>query len=360
MAVSYRAEFDVLRLGSTAPLDRARLTDLVQTEPLDWPWIARAAIFHRVHPFLHRALQNIEASLVPDAVLERLAAVTHAAAARNLFGLDELNRVLGRLNTEGVRALSFKGPVLSYVAYGDERVRDSADLDILVSPQDIETVDRLLRRENYRRLNSDSSPTHRRIRFFFEKEHHYARGELAFNLDVHTAAVKPGLGRWVPFQTLYDRAQTVQIDGCSFTTLSVEDSLQLLCFHGAKDRWVRLRRICDVNALVHRHPHLDWDAVLRRAHASRCERMLCLGLYLANRVFSLTLPGSIMHVIERHPSITKWGDLLAERLPRRCDELKWGSLAKRMTYPLAIQDTLGRKMRYATYAGIGKLIRRIT
>jgi hypothetical protein len=52
----------------------------------------------------------------------------------------------------------------------------------------------------------------------------------------------------------------------------------------------------------------------------------------------------------------RWAAVLAARLPRRIDQSAWGSLSERITYPLAIQDTLRHKARYATYAGLRKAL----
>jgi hypothetical protein len=279
--------------------------------------------------------------------------------AWNRFALDELDRVMRLLDRSGMPTLVFKGPVLGRLAYGDENLRPSVDLDILVPADQLGHVDALIRKEGYRRLNPDASPLRRRIRFLFQHEHHYARGELVYNLDIHATAVKPSLGYRIPFETLHARAQEIQIGDRSFLTPSVEDMLQLLCYHGAKDRWVRLRRICDINELVRRHPDLEWEAVLTRARVARGERIVALGLHLAHTVLDLPLPESVRRFMDQHPSMIAWGNRLAARLPRRVDEMAWGSLRERVAYPLAIQDTLAGKVRYAAYAGMGKLVSRI-
>jgi len=105
---------------------------------------------------------------------------------------------------------------------------------------------------------------------------------------------------------------------------------------------------------------LDWEAVLARARVGRCERIVALGLHMAHTVLDLPLPEQVQRFIDQHPSMIAWGNRLAARLPGRIDETAWGSLRERVAYPLAIQDTLAGKVRYATYAGLGKLVSRIT
>jgi len=354
-------EFDVVRLSARSIQGELALQGIeAQSSTLDWARVAQQAKFHRVHPLVHHTLQQLECVSLPAKIRAWFEETSRAAVAWNRFGLDELDAILRLLERSGLQALVFKGPVFSHLAYGDAGLRHSVDLDVLIQPEHMSTVDEMLRDEEYRRLNPDSSPLRRRIRFFFQKEHHYARGELVFNLDIHTAAVAPTFNPGISFEGLYQRAQTVTIREGRFRTPATEDLLLLLCLHGAKDRWARLKRICDINELTRSHPDLNWEAVLVRARVAECERIVALGLHLARTVLDLPLPGQVRRFIDQHPLMIEWGNRLASRLPRRLDEPAWGSLRERVTYPLAIQDTPTGKVRYATYAALGKLMSRIT
>src|SRR4051812_2924942 len=52
--------------------------------------------------------------------------------------------------------------------------------------------------------------------------------------------------------------------------------------HGAKHMWRSLGWICDLVALLHTVPELDWDALHARAEKLRVKRALGMGLYLAH------------------------------------------------------------------------------
>ena len=206
--------------------------------------------------------------------------------ARNLFLLQELARVLEYLEGHGVPALAFKGPVLSMLAYGSPGVRFCADLDVLIPSADIETVDALLRQDDYTRLNPDPSPARRRIRYFFEREHHYIRGNNVYNIDVHAAPITPRFSYPVSFNTLQARATTVEIRGTAFPTCGVEDLIVLLCYHGAKDRWARLSRIADLYGVMQRQDMWDASSLVERARHTQGARILALGLSLVATVYS--------------------------------------------------------------------------
>jgi hypothetical protein len=83
------------------------------------------------------------------------------------------------------------------------------------------------------------------------------------------------------------------LGGYEVLTFSAEDGLPILCIHGSKDFWERLSWIADISELIQAYPELDWDAALRRARSLHAERMLHVGLALANRVLSAPLPEAI-------------------------------------------------------------------
>jgi hypothetical protein len=350
--------FDVVRLCATTDAEKEVLQNrLSPVCCVDWNQVFNQACFHRVEPLVHHTLRQltpVDASEPPDWALFREEA--HAARARGQFGLDELHRVLCRFEQVGVPALTFKGPVLGSMAYGEVGLRSSVDLDLLVRPRDMDTVDSTLRDSGYRPLNADVSRLHRRIRFFLEREHHYAQGPAVFNLDVHTTPVKPSFAYRASFQTLYRRAQSVTVGPRDFMAPSVEDLLLILCYHGAKDRWARLKRICDVNELVRHSSSLDWGALLKGAERLKATRILALGLFMAQRTLETPLPPHVVDFVVKHSAMVRWGNVLVERLPDRVNESQWGSPTERIMYPLAVQDTVRQKARYALVTGVGKLV----
>ena len=59
---------------------------------------------------------------------------------QNMLMTSELIKVLKILEENNIEAISFKGPVLSQLAYGDVVSRQYCDLDILINIKDFESV----------------------------------------------------------------------------------------------------------------------------------------------------------------------------------------------------------------------------
>src|SRR5262249_23760549 len=144
--------------------------------------------------------------------------------------------------------------------YGDASLRSSSDLDILVSPRDLEAVSAMLVSLGY---GSNDSPTGRYDRlhthniFFYHRE--LPPVELHFHLLVTFGTTLPAdtfLSRSFPYQTR---------EGPVCHVLSAEDEVFYLCLHAAHHEFARFSWLYDIRTLLRMHPALDWGAVRSRA-----------------------------------------------------------------------------------------------
>lgn len=113
-------------------------------EAADWNSLIQLAAFHRVAPLLYKRLRNTCPQVVPASVLTDLEAYVRSVAIRSLLLTGELVRLLKRLEAQGIPAISFKGPALASLLYGDPALRHFDDLDILVRQEDYASAKRLL------------------------------------------------------------------------------------------------------------------------------------------------------------------------------------------------------------------------
>ena len=83
---------------------------------------------------------------------------------------------------------------------------------------------------------------------------------------------------------IWKRCGSLSFGGANVTTLSPEDLLLFLCVHGSRHLWLRLQWLCDVAQLVRRHATMNWDRVVEQAKIAGGQRMLFLGIFLANDI----------------------------------------------------------------------------
>jgi hypothetical protein len=272
----------------------------------DWAGFLRLMDAQGTGPLAASALLSVDADLVPEEVRATLRERVQVGALRAAVQVPELVSILEALEARGVVAITHKGPALSALAYGRTGVRDSVDLDLVVRDHDFTAAEQVLRERGYRR----NSPGDLRPRLeagwrkaWNETEFVSADGWIYVDLHWH---VYP---RQFPFRVdparLWSRPARVALGGGEVRVFPAEAMLGLLCLHGAKDTWLKLVWLCDVDRLVRVSPSLDWEEVQAFAEESRCRRAVGLGLLLAHRLFATPVPSEVLARIAEDETLVR-------------------------------------------------------
>ncbi len=260
--------------------------------PLDWDFVLSEATENSVGPLLDLNLRAVVPECVPAGVLERLKITCRANTVRCLFLAAELHKILELFRTAGIVAIPYKGPVLAEQAYGNLTLRDFDDLDIIVPQRDLTKAHEVMLGLGYQArfpwiLSKDSKTALVPGEYNYRDEKRRAVVELHTELTLRHFPVAPDIDRFV------QRLVKVMVAGQEVATFAPEDLLSALCVHGSKDFWDRISWIADVAELIQRHADLDWDAAFRTAESLRVERMVHLGLALADGLSQSPMPAEI-------------------------------------------------------------------
>ncbi|ESA34080.1 hypothetical protein N836_19005 [Leptolyngbya sp. Heron Island J] len=284
-------------------------------DQLDWDKMLKMAQFHRLLPLLHKFLTSSSSIKLPDCVLQELRR-RHLKNLGNNFSLvQELVSVLKILETEDIKAITFKGPITAISAYGDLSLRTFGDLDLLVHPDDFLRLrevainhgyhcDRLMAAEE-RACLKKLSPEKQAAYFKSEKEFSLFNPKNRIFLDIHQGILSKQFAPLFDTRWVWDYTQTIKIGGRQVLGLKPEVQILILCAQGAEDYWNQLGKICDVAMLVHRHPELDWDALITLSKQLDVLPRLLLGLVLINHLYGVALPDEIQEMIKNSPSIQR-------------------------------------------------------
>jgi hypothetical protein len=265
----------------------------------DWDALARMARAHGVLPLVSAQLLQHRAGEMPAPALASLRAALRARSGRILGLAGELVRVCALLEGGDVPVLAYKGPTLAALAYQPFALRDFADLDLLVRPQDVGRACELLQREGYR-LRAPIPMTRTQDALFrrFACELCFRHADRGCSIDLHWAILPKVFAFDAP--GLWRRSMRIALGGCPVATLSPEDLFLIACVHNAKHRWERLGWIRDIAGLV-RMQAIDWDAVCARARASGTLRIVRLGIYLAADLLDAPVPHELLQAAaDRH------------------------------------------------------------
>lgn len=170
-----------------------------------------------------------------------------------LKGLNRVSNFLhlvDLLDAHHLEFLSFKGPLLSQLIYGDASVRISHDFDILIDPSDINRAHALLNNNNFEVIYEIKWPQEAlRQKMLFEAIHHlgFRHKELGYMVEIHWTLVNESpispkkLNRMV-----WSNTKTYEMYGRTIRSLNEEMLLAYLIIHGTKHGWQRLKWLVDI------------------------------------------------------------------------------------------------------------------
>ncbi len=268
--------------------------------------------WHNVVPLVCRALPDVRDEAVPPAVVNRMRAMHRNHTARSLFLASELSRVLRAFEPSGIPACPFKGPALSVMLYGDPALRQSKDLDILIPGEMLHRAARVLDAQGYRsqnELDGARLSAHRRT----EYEAGFIRRDGKLQVELQWAVVPGYFGFDHKKLAIWDRIERRTWNGFAFPVLPPEETLLMLCVHGAKHLWCKLGWLVDVAGLLESPAPPDLPRALELASRCGATRLLCVGLLLAGRLAGARLPKEILDRIE--------ADIMVSALARQSLEM---------------------------------------
>lgn len=254
---------------------------------IDWPALIEVAKEHRLEMQLYRAMDSRYAEFASPSALETLRNRYADNLARCRGMTAELLRMMGRLASEQIPAIAYKGPVLGVQLYGDVALRTYADLDVLIRECDIAAVTRALLALGYQ---AD-------LRLSWEMSFVRPTGE---SVDVHWSIAEEIHQFPLATDELLARHAIVNVDGTPVSTLGAEDTLLMVCFNGLTEDWQRCDRIADVAQILRDSSAIDWPAFLALCRRRGCERLVLLALHLAKELFLVKLPEDVERRLRVH------------------------------------------------------------
>lgn len=292
------AEFELLlccaRISPNAETT-AQIKVLLQKE-IDWQIVVSWALWHGTMPLLYRNLTTTCAQAVPEATVTRLRASYHANARRNVLLARQLLKVMNLLDSYGIQTIPLKGPVLALAVYGELGLRQFSDLDLLIRPGDVPLAHRVLSMNGYLPENC-LTPEQITVHWDYQGQYLFTCPDINTALDLHWEMVPRTLEIRLDSAELWERAEAITCGEEPVLSLATEDLLLFLSVHGSKEQWSRLKWVCDVAELIRARPTVDWQRTLKRARAQGGQRMLFLGLRLANLLLGATLPPEILRTV---------------------------------------------------------------
>ena len=230
---------------------------------------------------------------------------------RTLGFVSHLLEIIEKLESHGIKVLPLKGPVLAQDLYGDISQRQMRDLDLLVRETDLQQALLVLQALGYVLKFPEKELTDKQWNIYLRHQYDVAlvHPEQGILLELHTRIAYPGLLRGME-HLITEHTASMEIAGQSVPCISREGTFLYLAIHGAHHLFFRLFWLRDLADALNRWD-LDHSGILEKARQMGAERMLGVGLRLADTFFEVRIPGEYQKFLDENKP-------LLNRLEQHC------------------------------------------
>ena len=309
------SEFDLLCACAGVELNPGRVARIADwnRSAIDWDRLLHLAEHHGVLPLVARNLRA-HARDIPTHVEQFVTSAYDKNLRRNLWFANELIRITDEFEKKQIRVLSYKGPLLAELAYGDVALRNFGDLDFLIPPSDFERAKQGLAELGYRPSSELRSAVERYwLRNGYERSFDSAAGK--YLVEIQWALLPRFYAVDIRTDDLLVRSRPMSMGGREVLGFSPEDLLLVLCLHAAKHLWMRLIWICDIAETI-RTQTMDWTLFRERAADLGVLRMVGISFWLARRLLECRLPDLAGDFLNRDSEVPTLGVEFVARAAR--------------------------------------------
>jgi hypothetical protein len=297
---------------------RRQISELLRAE-LDWPLFLDLARRHGVEALIVKTLESDFPNIAGQEWFVTLQHRVKEGAAKTEDVEMELAEICGLFERKGIPALPISGAGLSKVAYGHAGMRDSDDLTFVVPLERLTDAETALTERGYRQDEpsavQETSPRKRSC--WFVKQGVSARVCVNWGAEHRRfMALLSKANIWN--HRLSFAAAGKQIGGCT-----IEELILLIAIDGTRQGWTKLRTIVEIGQLTRRY-QINWKGLFVTASEWKCQRVLFLGLALAQQVAGMMLPPDIQRTLEKDRVVSNLASYLESVLFSRGEDLAVG------------------------------------
>jgi hypothetical protein len=313
----------MLNLGSADPKVRLEAVQQI-TRQLSVPGFLKTLRQHRLTPLIYHTLTQFNRKEVGEIpLLEELRRDYLASLRMYLNQESETHHLVEVLADAEVEVILLKGGDIRHRLYDDPACRPMNDVDVLISPTDLEKVRAILKREGYILSPRDlECIPNFSTRFSWEELYTSPRkDEVLF--DLHWEIRKMGAFYRLPYASLQAKATPWGKRGSPLLILAPEHLLMNLCLNTLEElEEAGIQKFVDLDRALRRLP-LDWDLFLQDAATFHIQGAVFWIFREMVKLNPQAVPGLVW---ERLAAYTPgWCERLILR--RKAGSLVWASLA---------------------------------
>ena len=292
LLAQFPQELEVLIYISTMSHDSRKR--LLIPETFNWELFVRLMERHQLTSYLFPVL-SAHKNKIPADVYERIRKLNQRYLMQSLAHIEQTICLQQQFDRAHIPAVFLKGVVLSQIIYGDPTKKNSIDIDLLVSADQMADAIKLLNDQGYVLIYPKPRLTEKQKQINYKITHHYTfhhPGQSVF-VELHWKLINPWqLLPW-HFNQLKDRSIQVFLKEHPIRTLCMEDYLLYLPVHGAKHSWYNLSWLNDFRGLLAHTGHDMQHALYQKSQRMGLERCFLQGCRLSRILYHTSLISEI-------------------------------------------------------------------
>ena len=272
--------------------------------PIEWTRVLRIAGRQRVEGLLHSGLASASVSPPADFRAE-LGVLARDIARTSLASAAEAGRLQALLHDRGIESMVLKGAAVEILAYGALGAKHAWDIDLLVSPDEVETACEVLDSAGYQLVEPVGLTRPQLLTWIdLAKECELVHRDSGQRVELHWRLVDgPVL---LPNMSVSSPSQLVAITNrLCLRTLAREELFSYLCVHGAMHGWSRLKWLADLAALLAHESPEAIEPLYRRSLDLGAGACSAQALLLCERLLGTPLPPSLKDELLGKP-VVRW------------------------------------------------------
>jgi len=264
---------------------------------IDWSIFQTLVNYHEVQALVYENLWRHANACVPDKIMSALKESKTQISIRSLQQGSELLALVRKFTDQGVELLPLKGVLLSIQLYGDPGMRNSCDLDIMVTPENVENACQILISEGYACTMTGTALTPRQRDYLKTYFHHLEFSHPGKNMFVELHWSFGSLWSSEHVAVMWNRIQPIEWMGCRLETLDEASQVLFLCDHGARHGFYSLKWLSDIARLLSNEPLQGWKSLLDLAGDLDLKRTLAHSALLAHWIYGVPLAQVLLDLI---------------------------------------------------------------
>ena len=223
---------------------------------VEWNRLLALADHNKLSAATRARLKNSDIDLLPPEIGTEIWSTETDAVIRSLAMEQATVEVYKLLEYADIASLVVKGVAGSALMGNDhDGIHFSSDVDILLSPDDFDRAESVLKSAGYRpdkKNVSFDNPSTRSLMMELSHAHIFEDPRLGVEIDLHHRLLQNAAWMDIPFADLFDRSQAFQIDGHIVRTLGDADQELYLLLHMLDHDRLKLKWVVDAARAIHR------------------------------------------------------------------------------------------------------------